>query len=427
MKLDNGEFQLEQSKNFNLYYFKTKKFKTNLIIINIVYDLTSEYVTKISLLPFMLKKGSKNYQSFRIIQERLDELYGAILVVNVFKRGERQIVQFSIEVTNENYLAESIPLLVDAISLLAEILTNPLVENEGFKEDYVELEKEMLKHRLEGILDDKIRYAEFKTIQQMCQNEPYSLSEHGRLEDLAHLDTSNLYSFYKDWLQTAPIAIYFIGDFENNNLLNVFEQSFTFGERTIKELTPNITNVPVEEQKEVIEELNVSQSKLNLGIRTYTNIKDDDYISLLMLNAILGGFAHSKLFVNVRERASLAYYASSRLDSHKGIITIQSGIETKNYQQALDIILKQLDSLKKGEITNEELSLTKSVYSSQLVEILDKPRAFADFDYHSVLSGRRRNLKELIAGINNTSIEEIVNAAQKIKVDTIYLLKGKGE
>ena len=163
-----------------------------------------------------------------------------------------------------------------------------------------------------------------------------------------------------------------------------------------------------------------------MGCRTGVTIRDDDYVPLLMYNGILGGFPHSKLFMNVREKASLAYYASSRLESHKGILTIQSGIEIANYQKALDIIRKQLEAMRRGEITDRELSQTRATLSNQLRERQDRPYELIDFAYHSLLSGREWSLDQLLKGIESVDKEDVRRVAEQVELDTIYFLRDKG-
>ena len=168
------------------------------------------------------------------------------------------------------------------------------------------------------------------------------------------------------------------------------------------------------------------QGKLNMGCRTGATIRDDDYISLLMYNGILGGFPHSKLFMNVREKASLAYYASSRLESHKGILTIQSGIEIANYRKALDIIQEQLEAMRKGNISERELSQTRATLSNQLRERQDRPYELIDFAYHSILSGRDWTIDRLHKGIGEVTKEDVRRVAEQVQLDTIYFLRDKG-
>jgi predicted Zn-dependent peptidase len=185
--------------------------------------------------------------------------------------------------------------------------------------------------------------------------------------------------------------------------------------------------VSVNEVRTVEEKLDVSQGKLNLGLRTSITYKDDNYASALMYNGILGGYPHSKLFVNVREKASLAYYASSRYDGHKGIGTIQSGIETQNYGKAVDIIEKQLEEMKAGNISDLELSQTKAMIRNQLSEIPDSAFEMISYDFNRQLSGKERTADQLLEQVEQIGAEDVKAAAETFQLDTIYFLTGKEE
>ncbi|GBF11311.1 MAG: EF-P 5-aminopentanol modification-associated protein YfmF [Tepidibacillus sp.] len=414
-----------QINNITVHYLQTNKFKTNTIVLNIVQELTEEDVTKISLIPNILKRGTAHLLSNQMIQEKLDQLYGALFHVNVFKRGEKQIVQFNLEVANEKFIKEAINILAQSLHLLSDLLTNPYTVDEGFNPDFVQSEKQLLANRINSILDDKIQYAEMKMIDHMCKEERYHLLPDGKIEDLDHITAKNLYDFYQSWVKTSPIDLFIVGDFNSEELLLEIQRLFHINHRKVKSLSPTQVHVPVNQEKVIVEELDVKQGKLNIGLRTFTSIQDDDYVALLLYNGILGGFSHSKLFVNVREKASLAYYAVSRLDSHKGIMTIQSGIEIENYDKAVQIIKEQLKLMKDGQISNQEFEQTKAVLSNQLREMLDRPRQLIDFEYHSVLSQKNRSLDQILKGIERTTIDEITQVAQKIKIDTIYFLKDR--
>lgn len=185
---------------------------------------------------------------------------------------------------------------------------------------------------------------------------------------------------------------------------------------------------PREEVRTIVERLDVRQGKLNMGLRTGCLYGSRDYPALLLCNGLLGAFPHSKLFVNVREKASLAYYASSRLDGHKGIMTIQSGIEIRNYEKAVQIIRDQLDAMQRGEFSAEDLARTKAMLSNQLREIQDSALERIGFDFSAAISGKEMTSEQFIADLEAVTPDQIVSAAQAVKLDTIYFLRDlKGE
>lgn len=158
---------------------------------------------------------------------------------------------------------------------------------------------------------------------------------------------------------------------------------FEANERELRPV-PELEQTRTREPQEVIEDADVKQGKLNMGFRTGTHFTDDDYPALQLFNGLFGGFSHSKLFINVREKASLAYYAASRIESFKGLLMVMSGIEVGNYQKAVDIIKEQFQEMKKGDFTEEAIDQTKAVIKNQILETLDTPYGLVEFIYQQV-------------------------------------------
>jgi predicted Zn-dependent peptidase len=402
----------------------TDQFKTYAIVINIEHPLTKESVTPIGLLPFVLRRGTERFPETAAFRQKLDELYGAGFQADIMKRGERQIVQLAMDIANPKWMKSSENLLEEGIRFLSDVLLRPALENGVFAAKYIRSEKDNMAKRIERLVDDKIRYASERCIQVMYKNEPYSLYPYGNKEDLDGITPENLHSFYTEWIKNSPIDIYIVGHTSVDEVSPLIDQYFNLpsDRNPLFRETKSQTNLPREE-KVVVEKMDVSQGKLNMGLRTFTTYGDDDYPAMLVYNGILGGFPHSKLFVNVREKASLAYYAVSRLDGHQGVQTIQSGIQVENYEKAVEIIKKQLESVQNGEITDTELHQTIAVMSNQLREVKDMPFERINFNYHSVLSRRQRSLDELLAAVRQVTKNDIVRAAQKVKLDTIYFLR----
>jgi len=420
-------FETVSIGNVRVHVCSTEKFKTTTIAAMIQQELKPETVTKTALLPSVLQRGTVSYPSTLQLKRKLEDLYGATLHTEVFKRGERHIMHVGLEIANGRYLSESPKLLREGTAFLMEVLTRPVTEDGGFRRAYVEAEKKNLKQKIESLLDDKIRYAAQRCIAEMCNKEPFGLFVYGRTEDLPGIDQHNLYTYYRQVIETRPIDFFFVGNVSVDEVVSLVREMFPYAEGERPAVEVKREQPAVDRVKEVVERLDVIQGKLNMGCRTGVTIRDDDYVPLLMYNGILGGFPHSKLFLNVREKASLAYYASSRLESHKGILTIQSGIEIANYQKALDIIREQLEAMRKGEISDRELSQTRATLSNQLRERQDRPYELIDFAYHSILSGRDWTLDRLLKGIDETGMEDVRRVAEQVQLDTIYFLRDKGD
>lgn len=426
--MSNANFETIKLENIRLHRLQSDKFKTTTLAVLIEQELSEEKVTKTALLPHVLQRGTESYPTTLQFKQQLDQLYGASLFGNVFKRGERHMMQFVLDLANETYLQEKPPLLQEGIAFLGEVLFSPRLEQERFKADYVEAEKINLKQRIKSLQDDKIRYAAKRLTEEMCKDEPYALHVYGKQSHLDSIDASALYTYYQEVLQNCPIDLYIVGDVNMDEVTDRLQQQILSrlpaGER--QTISSQSTQPKGHNEQIVIDELDVKQGKLNIGCRTHTTINDETYPALLLYNGILGGFAHSKLFMNVREKASLAYYCSSRIESHKGLLSIQSGIEIQNYDQALSIMKEQLSDMKEGKITDQELEKTKATIINQFRERLDSAYGMIDLHHHSAISKRNWPLPELLERIAHTSCDEIQQVAEKVTIDTIYFLRDQG-
>ncbi|WP_420329498.1 EF-P 5-aminopentanol modification-associated protein YfmF [Paenibacillus graminis] len=410
-----------------IHVLPTKAFKTFAISLYAGVPLDENTVTPTALIPFVLRRGTANYPETTQFRERLEELYGAGFGFDIYKRGDYQIVQFRMDTINDSFVQSKESLLGESFAFLGEVLTKPLLEAGCFRASYVATERETVRKKLEAIVNDKIRYAAERCIEEMCRKEPYRLHPLGQRADLDGITPESLYQSYNSWLGGAILDLYVVGDTTPEEVEKLVTRHFGRAHGNTAGYSSNFSPVTVSEVRTVEEKLDVSQGKLNMGLRTSITYKDDRYASALMYNGILGGYPHSKLFVNVREKESLAYYASSRYDGHKGIGTIQSGIETQNYSKAVDIIRRQLDELQAGNITELELSQTKAMIRNLLSEIQDSAFEMISFDFNRQLSGKDRSAQELLAQVDSTGAEDVKAAAGTFELDTIYFLTGKGE
>jgi predicted Zn-dependent peptidase len=412
-------------QQMNVHTIPTDKYKTNTLVWKMKAPLAKETVTLRALLPYVLQSGTAKYPSVKQLRTYLDELYGATLNVDLAKKGEDHIITIRIDVANEVFLQEKTPLLEKAIQLLADIVLHPAMQSGKFVDEIVTREKQALKQRIQAVYDDKMRYASLRLIQEMCKGEPYALHANGELEDVDGITAEQLFQYYQKTLSEDEIDLYVIGDVQEDAVLKAVTSHFSMPARTARSSSgTQVTHKSPEKVNEVIEKQDVKQGKLNIGYRTNITYNDDDYYALQMFNGIFGGFSHSKLFINVREKASLAYYAASRLESHKGLLMVMSGIEPSNYEKARQIIEKQMEAMKNGDFTDEEIAQTKAVIRNQLLETIDTPRGLVEVLYHNVVSKRKRPLEEWLSGADRVTREDIVRVAGKVELDTIYFLTG---
>lgn len=410
---------------FTLHGIETLKYKTNTIVLKMKAPLQEDTVTTRALLPYVLQSGTETFPSTLKLRTKLDELYGASLNIDVAKKGEYQIITIRMDIANEKYLTDPTPLLKNGLELIAEILLSPAMENGIFISSIVDKEKRALKSRIQAVYDDKMRYANMRLIQEMCEEEPYRLNAHGNIDDLEKISAKDLYDYYQEALRNDEIDLYIVGDININSVKETAEKVFNLpADREKRFVKTNVAHKRVVDIKEIIEEQDIKQGKLHIGCRTNVTYHDNDYFALQLYNGIFGGFSHSKLFINVREKESLAYYAASRFESHKGLLMIMSGIEFANYEKAVNIIKEQMEEMKKGNFTDDELAQTKAVLKNQILETIDTPHGLIEVLYHNIVAGFSRPFDDWLTKIDEVTKDQIEAVAKKVDLDTIYFLKG---
>ena len=424
--MDSTKELVTEMQGFRLHVVETDKYKTNTFVWKMKAPLSKEDITKRALLPQVLQSSSAKYSSTTALRSYLDELYGATLFVDLSKKGEYHVISFSIEIANEKFLSDQSPLLKKGFELLAEILTNPNASGNSFNPETVEKEKRTLKQRIQSVYDDKMRYSNIRLVEEMCKGELYALPLNGEMEEVDPITPESLYEYFQKAFSEDEMDLYIIGDVEEETVKQIASELLHFDTRTPKTLDVRAVNKK-EQVNEVKEVQDVKQGKLNIGYRTNIKYGDPDYFALQVFNGIFGGFSHSKLFINVREKASLAYYAASRLESHKGLMMVTSGIDLKNYDKAVGIIHEQMDAMKKGDFTDQELEQTKAVIQNQMLETIDTSRGLTEVLYHNVVAKTDIDLEKWLEEMQKATKEEITEVAQKIDLDTIYFLTGTEE
>ena len=413
-------------KGINLTLIPEEKFKSNLVSIYIQRILDRDEVTMNALLPSIIKSGSEKYPSAREMSYHQDDLYGVSIGADSSKRGESQVITFKIISTDEEYLDEQI--FKKVVKYLDEVVNHPLVIDGGFKEEYVAIEKENLKNRIESIINDKGRYAVERAREEMFKNEKYGISDLGYLEDIDKITAKGLYEYYVNIMKTSPIDIVVEGNFDEDEIVEIISNGFDFHRENIIEIPRADFIKKVDEIKVIKEEMDITQGKLVMGYRCNVDYKDEfKYYSLFVGSNVLGGGPHSKLFVNVREKESLCYYIYSSLEKYKTSMFISSGIESENYDKTVELIGEQLKSLKEGKVSDEELLNSKSAIISSLKTIKDSLGGSSDFYFSQSMGGTNTTVEKIIEMIEKVTVSDIVEAFKNIELDTIYFLSNNKE
>ncbi len=418
--------QTELKKGIKLHTINTDKFKTNLISIFITTKLNREDVTKNAVISAVLRRGSKTMPSQEEISKQMEEMYGASFDCGLDKTGDNQVLKFYLETVNDNFLPQKgEDMLKTSMEKLLEIVFNPYIENESFKPEYVEQEKNNIKQRIEGKIDNKARYALDRCIEEMYKNEPFGLYKFGYVEDLESIDGKSLYEYYQELINTCKIDIFVSGMIEDdiNQLVTTNENIEKLKERTPKYVVPKELNKNLPEQENVItESMEVTQGKLILGLDVRLD-KEDLRYDALIYNSILGGSANSKMFQNVREKAHLAYVASSTYLRYKNNIFVNCGIEIGNYEKALELIRQQIEDMKRGDFTEEDLQNAKKGMIAAIKTIDDEQDTGITYYFGQELSESYISVQEYMDKIEQVKIENVVHIAENVAIDTVYFLR----
>lgn len=185
-----------------------------------------------------------------------------------------------------------------------------------------------------------------------------------------------------------------------------------------------VSSVPDGPARTFTESLPVTQSKLSLGFRTGVTGSHAAYPAMMLFNCIFGGGVQSKLFRQVREAQSLCYYASSTLEKQKGVLAVASGIASESFDAAREEILRQLSETQQGHITAGELDAARRTVLAGLRVSQDSPAALENFWLSQNLLGLTWGLETLQEKIAAVTLDEVVDAANRVRLDAVYFLKG---
>lgn len=409
------------SEGIDLTLIKTDKFKSNLMSIYIQRKLDEKEASMNAILPEVLADGCRKYPSMKDIADRLDELYGAAMAANTTKNGERQIISFKLINISERYADEDIT--SESIDFLKNLILDPLVEDGGFKKEYVSLEKENLKNRIKAEINDKRSYAHKRCIKIMCEDERYSIPSTGTIEDVEAITPENLYNHYKKVINESKVDIVIEGDFDTDKMQEKVKNAFSMGRNYNQSLEREEFIKHPEKVKRVVEKMDITQGKLVMGYRTNIDYMDKKYYAFAAGCNVLGGGPHSKLFTNVREKESLCYYVFPTVEKYKGIMLISAGIEFENFEKTERLIKENLESVKKGEISEKELTNTKKALINGLRAGCDGIGGLSEFVYSQIFGNTSNTLDGIIEAIENVTVEDIVDAMKGIEEDTVYFLR----
>lgn len=404
---------------------QTDKFKSAYLSLTMMEGLGANAAQN-ALVPDVLRRGCEGYPDMESLSAALDELYGGAISPFVRKKGETQCMGFGVSVLDDRFTPDGSPVLEPAAELLGKLLLSPVTQEGIFRLDYMESEKQNLIDEIRSQVNDKRSYATQRMIRLMCQDEAYGVDQLGDEASASAITAEMLWERYQTLLKTAKIELFYCGSAPHQRVETALRRALAplpvNPDRA--QLTSEV-RATVAEPRLFEEAMDVTQGKLAMGFRTGgIAVWDREYPALLMMNAIFGGTAMSKLFMHVRERLSLCYYASSGVEKLKGIMMVSSGVEFDKYQMAKDEIFAQLDHVRSGAIEGWELEGARRILVGSIQSTLDSQGGLDDFWLGQAVAGLDTEPQTLIDQLEAVTQEEVVAVSKKLELDTIYFLKG---
>ncbi len=420
--MEDNKTQIKQG--ITAHVIKTNSFKTDLIAVFLTTKLSREDVTKNGIIPMILRKGTSTIESQEELNKKLEEMYGAGFDCGIDKTGDNQVLKFYLETIDGKYLPQEEDLLKEGIDTLLEVVFDPKIENNAFKKDYIASQKEKLKILIEGRKDNKMAYANLRCQEEMYKDTPYGLYKYGYIEDLDGINEQNLYEHYKKLISECKIDVFVSGDVDEQKIVEDISKNPNIQKLNEREPIYNKKDIEFQrhEEREIIEKTDVTQGNLAIGLVVEGLGKQEKYTGSVY-NSILGGSATSKLFQIVREKHSLAYTAASNYLRHKNSIFIKCGIEIENYQKTLDLIKEQIEDMKKGNFTEEDIKSAKTGIISVVRAIPDEQDVTITYFLGQELAEVKMPYNEYEDRIEEVTKEDIQNFAQKVYIDTIFFLR----
>ena len=409
---------------------QTDKFKTGCLSVSLLTQLCRENAAKNALIPMVLRRGTTRLPDMEAISAELDMLYGARIEPLVRKIGEVQAIGFYADFADDKFLPQGSKQLEGVCALLGEMLLTPFTRGGLLLPAYVDGEREKLLEMIRGRINDKRGYSIYRLFELMCFGEDFAVSSIGGEDEAENIGYQKLTRHYHQLLASCPVECFYCGSAEPEQVARLLREALLNmprGEIDYEIGTDIRMNTLEAETRYFTDELDVTQGKLAIGWRLGECMEDPDVPAIRVFNALYGGAVTSKLFENVRERLSLCYFASSMTDLHKGVMVVSSGIEFDKYDEAKAEIFRQLDAVKNGEVTDQELEYARRFVASTLRTVSDSAGALENFYLSQALGGWDWSPEELAALCEEVTKEQVVAVAQSCCCDAVYFLRGLSE
>ncbi len=397
-----------------------KRYKKNLISVAFSTQLSEDTATENVIVPVLLTKCNSKLPTYKAFNNKMSRLYASGIVGTAGRQYDLQTISFGAYYLDDIYALSGEKMTGIMTDILIDCLTSPVTENGVFSEKFVELEKKTVIDNIETAINDKRSYAIERAMKTICKGEPASVCSYGTVEKAKLITPDSAYKAYRRMLETMPCEIICTGCSDFEGVAEKFAAAFEkAGRHDIENTT--IALSPVKTQtEEVTERLTVNQSKLVLGFKSHS----DDDAALVLLQKIFGGTTSSKLFRNVREKMSLCYYCSAARNDLKGIMLVNSGVENENIEKTKEAVIDQLEEIKNGNFTNEDINFAEMAIKNDFKSVADSAGNVSNWYFDCIRKNDIVTPEEKLGRYLGVSKERIIAAAKSMVLDSVYVLTG---
>ena len=403
-------------------YVNDGRFKRGRQSATLIVPLSKETASANALLSCILTRSCRKYPTFKELNRKLNSMYGAALYPSIRRIGDYQCLTVASSGIEDRYALNDEKISAQLAELICSMLFEPNLVGGHFPDEDVEQERRQLIETIDSEMNDNRLYAIKRCVNVMCAEERYSIGKYGSREGVGAVGHKDLTDALEKLLREAQVELTFLGGSDPEYAYEGFSRYFAERPRKPQKVSPQI--VSPSEVRRITETRDISQSKLVLGFRCDYSEEDKMTVENLVLSKILGGMPTSKLFMNVREKQSLCYYCASVIDTNKGIMLIDSGVETENLEKTEKAILEQVDMLKRGNISDSELEDAKLSAKNSFLTILDGLAAMQTDYIGSILKKDPLSPSEAAKAVEGVTKERVIEIAQKIELDTVFSLVG---
>lgn len=417
--------KVKLQRGVTLYMYNSDQFKTVSFSLKWKTDISEEVAASRTVLANVLEDSNKKYPTQSALRNQLDDLYGTVLYTDTAKRGDTHIFSLNVECVNGEYVDKK-DVLEETMQLMHDVIFEPNIQDGQFVESTVEREKQTVIGRIQSQYDNKTSYAQKRMLEVLRPHSVVSTSADGTTEAVSQITAASLMQTYETMLAEDEIAIYVVGAIDEEAMTEQVRRLFAFEDRVERTMEPVAIQAPRQQEIEKVQEQQeMKQGKLHLGFSTPITFYHEDYVKMQVMNGIFGGFAHSKLFMNVREKESMAYYASSSYASHYGLLYVMAGIDAELEEKAVQLIVEQLKEMQNGVISDLELEQTIALLKNSILSSFDSARGQIElFDQFKALNDHF-TAQDLMDAWDQVTKEDVQRMANTVTLEVVYLLSGK--